>query len=265
MGVIIYHVDAFAGVPFQGNPAGVCILPKPRDAEWMQAVAWEMNLSETAFLAAEDDGYALRWFTPTSEVNICGHATLASAHILWETGELERDATARFQTRSGLLTAKKRGEQINMDLPSSPEEAVPLPRHLVDALDVTPRYVGRNRYDYLIELESEQAVRRIQPDMRLLRTIPADGFIVTSRSESEEFDFVTRYFAPGLGIDEDPVTGAAHCCLGPYWSRRLEKNDFVAYQASPRGGIVHVHVEGDRVVLGGRAITVFRTEMVAGD
>ena len=261
----IYQVDAFAQKIFSGNPAGVCLLPSARDELWMQRVAAEMNLSETAFLVRQGNGFTLRWFTPLKEVDLCGHATLASAHILYETNVLQQDQTARFSTmKSGLLTATKRSDSIQLNFPAEePENAVP-PKELLNGLNVKPTYVGINRFDYLVEVESEDIVRSLDPDFALLKHLGVRGVMVTSISSSPGFDFVSRYFAPSFGIDEDPVTGSAHCCLGPYWKRRLNKDSFRAYQASRRGGVVDVHVDGERVILGGHAVTVFSAEMSEG-
>jgi PhzF family phenazine biosynthesis protein len=263
MGVEIYQVDAFTDRPFKGNPAAVCILAEPGDETWMQNVAREMNLSETAFLHRQEDGFNLRWFTPAVEVELCGHATLASAHTLWETGLLHEKEQARFHTLSGLLTATKRDEEIELNFPARPDEPVSAPQGLIEALDIVPKYVGKTRHDYVLELDSEETVRTLSPDFAMLKELSIRGVIVTSVADTEGFDFVSRFFAPGAGIDEDPVTGAAHCCLGPFWSTRLGKSELVAYQASARGGIVRVRVEGDRVVLGGRAVTVLRGELSA--
>jgi PhzF family phenazine biosynthesis protein len=259
--VRIFKVDSFAEKPFTGNPAGVCILPGPRDEAWMQGVAREMNLAETAFLHKGDDGFALRWFTPAVEVELCGHATLASAHILWETGMIASRETARFHTKSGLLTAVKTGETIELDFPAKPEERANAPEGLIEALGVKPVYVGRNQFDYLVEVASDNAVRAVSPDFSRLKKVKARGAIVTARASTPGFDFVSRFFAPAVGVDEDPVTGSAHCCLGPYWGGKLGKKEFVAYQASARGGVVRVRLEGDRVRLGGRAITILRGEL----
>jgi PhzF family phenazine biosynthesis protein len=261
MGQRITQVDAFTDQAFQGNPAAVCILPAAGDEKWMQNVAQEMNLSETAFLYRQGDGFHLRWFTPAVEVDLCGHATLAAAHVLWEEGHLERGQAARFYTKSGLLTAECKGDWIELDFPAAREEPASPPDGLDKALGAQFQHVGKNRFDYLVELESEAAVRKLQPDFPTLRKVKARGIIVTSRSDSPEYDFVSRFFAPGSGIDEDPVTGSAHCCLGPYWAGRLGKTEFVAYQASARGGIVRVRLHGDRVVLGGKAVTVLRGEL----
>jgi len=257
----IYKVDSFTEKPFAGNPAGVCILPGPRDETWMQNVAREMNLSETAFLYRGKDGYELRWFTPAAEVELCGHATLASAHILWETGDLAPKAEARFQTKSGLLTAARRGGQIELDFPAKPEETAEAPDGLIEALGVEPLHIGRNAFDYLVEVESQEIVRDAAPDFARLKKIRARGVMITAVASSAGFDFVSRFFAPAVGIDEDPVTGSAHCCLGPYWGAKLGKTEMKAYQASARGGIVRVRLAGDRVLLGGHAVTILRGEL----
>jgi len=220
-----------------------------------------MSLSETAYLARRDDGWSLRWFTPAIEVALCGHATLASAHALWEESLLASGETARFHTLSGLLTATRDGEWIDLDFPIKPEEPVEAPAGLLDALGVKPVYVGRNQFDYIVEVATPDEVRHIRPDHGVLRQLPVRGVIVTSRGEGE-YDFISRFFAPGSGVDEDPVTGSAHCCLAPYWASRLGKNEFVAYQASARGGVIRVRLAGNRVKLGGRAVTVFRADLV---
>jgi len=263
MGLPIFQVDAFTDKRFAGNPAAVCILPEPRDEIWMQNVAREMNLSETAFLCRQEDGFDLRWFTPTVEVDLCGHATLASAHILWEVGLLTPQEQARFHTRSGLLTAARK-DGIELDFPATPDAPTSAPSGLCEALGVEPKYVGKNEFDYLVEVDSEKTVRNLKPDYGTLKTLTVWGIMVTSLADSSSYDFVSRFFAPGAGIDEDPVTGSAHCCLGPFWSRRLGKNEMIAYQASERGGIVRVRVAGERVYLGGRAVTVLRGELVEG-
>jgi PhzF family phenazine biosynthesis protein len=258
----ITQVDAFTATPFAGNPAAVCLLPAPRDEGWMQSVAREMNLSETAFLVRAADGYDLRWFTPSVEVALCGHATLASAHVLWEDGYLPPARQARFHTKSGLLTGDRVGEWIELDFPAKREESALAPAGLAEALGVTPKYVGKNQFDYLVEIDSEVAVRRLTPNHAALAALPVRGVIVTSRADSSGYDFVSRFFAPGSGVPEDPVTGSAHCALGPYWQSRLGKSDLVAYQASPRGGVVRVRVVGDRVKLGGKAVTVLKGELL---
>jgi PhzF family phenazine biosynthesis protein len=258
----IVQVDAFTDRPFAGNPAGVCVLPAPRDERWMQDVAREMNLSETAFLQPEDDGYRLRWFTPAVEVDLCGHATLASAHVLWEDGHLPRGRQARFHTKSGLLTANARDGWIELDFPATPAAPATAPAGLAEALHATPRWVGRSKFDYLLEVDSEDTVRTLQPEFATLAGVEARGIIVTSRASTPGYDFVSRFFAPRAGVDEDPVTGSAHCALAPFWSERLRKTDMTAYQASQRGGVVRVRLAGGRVVLGGQAVTVLRGELV---
>ncbi|HJX23798.1 MAG TPA: PhzF family phenazine biosynthesis protein [Candidatus Bathyarchaeia archaeon] len=261
MPLAIYQVDAFTDKPFTGNPAGVCVLKEARDDRWMQNVACEMNLSETAFLRERADGFNLRWFTPTVEVDLCGHATLASSHILWQEAYLKPEEKANFHTLSGLLTARKESGWIELDFPMEPVEKVSSPPGLIEALGVTASYVGKSRLDYLVEIESETDLRKLSPDLKLLESVPSRGVIVTCRSESSGFDFVSRFFAPRVGIDEDPVTGSAHCALGPYWRTRLKKNEFLAYQASQRGGVVRVHVGDKRVLLSGQAVTVLRAEL----
>jgi PhzF family phenazine biosynthesis protein len=263
MGIPLLQIDAFASAPFTGNPAAVCLLDGPRDDAWMANVAAEMNLSETAFLLREEGEYRLRWFTPTLEVSLCGHATLASAFALWEWGELEPDREARFRTKSGVLTAAREGDWIELDFPSDPETQVDTPTSLQRALGVDLRYVGKSKFFHLCELESEEILRRLQPDFKRLTEAGAVGTIVTSKSDNPDFDFVSRFFAPGAGINEDPVTGSAHCCLGPYWGKKLGKTQLVGYQASVRGGVVRVRLDGERVRLGGKAVLVFRGELVS--
>jgi PhzF family phenazine biosynthesis protein len=258
----IFQVDAFAAHPFSGNPAGVCILPAAREDAWMAKVAMEMNLAETAFLVPIEDGYNLRWFTPAVEVALCGHATLGSAHALWTEGYLDPGTTARFHTKSGLLTCDRRGDWIEMNFPAKLEQPADPPVQLSDALGVDLKYTGRNQFDYLVEVENEATLRALKPKHHLLREMPVRGVIATARG-SGEFDFVSRFFAPGSGIDEDPVTGSAHCALTPYWSAKLGKKEMTGYQASPRGGVVKVRLEGDRVVLMGQAVTTLRGELLA--
>jgi PhzF family phenazine biosynthesis protein len=261
MGLKIFQADAFTDKAFAGNPAAVCILTEPRGDAWMQNLAREMNLSETAFLRKRQDGYGLRWFTPAVEVALCGHATLASAHILWETGMLAPKEQARFHTLSGLLTAERKGEWIELNFPATPEQPATAPPRLMEALGVAPKYVGKSKFDYLIEVDKEETVRNLKPDFGLLREMQVRGVMVTSQATTPGYDFVSRFFAPGSGIDEDPVTGSAHCCLGPFWSKRLGKNELTAYQASRRGGTVRIRVRGDRVCLSGQAVTVFGGEL----
>jgi PhzF family phenazine biosynthesis protein len=262
MSLTITQVDAFTHKPFAGNPAAVCVLPESGDAAWMQQVAQEMALPATAFLHPQPTGFNLRWFSPAAELTLCGHGTLASAHVLWEMGYLSLDQIAHFDTLSGPLQAKRQGDWIELDLPAEPEQPVAVPPSLAEALGVNPRYVGKNRLDYLVEVASEAIVRSLKPHLNLLLTIPTRGVIVTSRADSGTYDCVSRFFAPGIGINEDPATGSAHCCLGPFWGARLNKTKIIAYQASPRGGVIHIHLNGPRVYLSGQAVTVLQGKLV---
>jgi predicted PhzF superfamily epimerase YddE/YHI9 len=257
----LFHVNAFADRPFGGNPAAVCLLDAVPEAQWLQDVAAQMNLSETAFLAPEGGGWRLRWFTPTVEVELCGHATLASAHVLWETRRLEADRMAHFFTRSGELSAERVGDRIELDFPALPAEPCESPPGLTEALGAAARAVFRSRMDYLVELDAAATLRRLKPDFARLAALPVRGVIVTARADSPDYDFLSRFFAPGTGVAEDPVTGSSHCCLGPFWASRLGKSDLRAYQASARGGAVDVRLAGGRVRLGGRAVTVLRGEL----
>jgi PhzF family phenazine biosynthesis protein len=264
MAIRIVQVDAFTNRAFAGNPAAVCVLKEAADEQWMRDVAREMNLSETAFLTPKDGGYQLRWLTPAVEVDLCGHATVASAHVLWQDGHLPVGKQAVFYTRSGRLTADQRGEWIELDFPAKVAVAADAPAELLPALGVAQaKFVGKNAFDYLVEVDSDATVRALSPDHSILQKLPVRGIIVTARSASPEYDFVSRFFAPGSGIDEDPVTGSAHTALGPYWAGILGKQEFTAYQASARGGIIRVRVEGDRVKLGGQAVTVMTGELLA--
>ncbi len=285
----IVVVDAFTDRPFAGNPAAVCLLDRERDAGWMQRLAREMNHSETAFLLPGDDGYRLRWFTPAVEVDLCGHATLASAHVLFESGMAAAGDIVTFHTRSGALTASRTGSWVTLDFPALPEEPAPQPEGISRALGAAPKYVGRSRHDLLVEVENEEVLRGLRPDFRKLAALPARGVIATCRGlrapgdsgartgvsaartgdsdartgDSAAPDFLSRFFAPAAGVDEDPVTGSAHCVLGPYWADRLGKGELTGYQCSARGGTVRVTVRRDRVLLGGQAVTVLRSRLVA--
>lgn len=254
----LFQVDAFTSEAFKGNPAGVCLLDAPRPDGWMKSLAMEMNLSETAFLLGEADGYRLRWFTPAVEVRLCGHATLASAHTLFESGRLQLDTEARFYTQSGLLTACMDGDWVELNFPVNPPIETPPPAGLLEALGLTspPRYVGRSRESYLVEVDSEAEVRALQPNFAALLQVDAHGLTVTATG-SGEYDFVSRYFGPWVGIDEDPVTGSAHTRLTPYWAARLGKTSMTAYQASRRGGVLRLRLDGERVRIAGQAVTVF--------
>lgn len=268
----IVQVDAFTATPFGGNPATVCVLKTARDEKWMASVAMEMNLSETAFLvpAAPDangeTAFHLRWFTPAIEVALCGHATLASAHVLWSEGHLQPHAAARFHTKSGLLTCTRAGDWIEMDFPATFVQSADPPAQLSEALGAEFKFTGRSKFDYLVELADEAAVRALQPNQHLLRQLPVRGVIATapaSPSSAGLYDFVSRFFAPGAGVDEDPVTGSAHCALAPYWAERFGKPEMTGYQASRRGGIVKVRPVKDRVFLKGQAVTVLRGELIS--
>jgi len=263
----LLQIDAFTDEPFAGNPAAVCLLDAPAEQEWMQKVAREMNLSETAFLYRKPDAFGLRWFTPAAEVELCGHATLASAHALWEEEVLDPGESALFDTLSGRLTATRHGDGIEMDFPAeNPEPCEPLPGLLDSLGSVAPVALARSRFDILVEIADEAAVRALRPDYERLSAFPVRGVMVTARAgpdlAASGVDFVSRFFAPALGVNEDPVTGSAHCCLGPWWADRLGTDDLVGRQVSDRGGTVGVRVRSDRVLLAGRAVTVFKGELV---
>jgi len=255
----IFHVDAFATEAFRGNPAAVCLLEDDRSDQWMQSVAAEMNLAETAFIDRRDDGFGLRWLTPTVEVDLCGHATLASAHVLWEVGETA--PRLEFHTRSGRLTAERSEAGIRLDFPADPVTPVEAPPGLETLLGAPPLEVGQGRTFYLVRLADAATVRALKPDIAALKKL-VSGVIVTAPGEGEA-DLVSRVFVPNFGIDEDPVTGAAHCCLASYWSPQVGRSRLVGYQASARGGFVGVELRGDRVLLTGHAVTVLRGELLA--
>lgn len=266
--VSLHQVDAFTDRAFAGNPAAVCLLTAAGSEAWMQAVAAEMNLSETAFLRRRDgdDGFDLRWFTPTTEVDLCGHATLASAHRLWQGGELGPDDEARFHTRSGVLTARRGADGwIEMDFPALPPRPLPDPPGLLAAaLGAPAAWVGASRDDLLVLVDRGATVRDLAPDLDLVARLPVRGLIVTAAAEpGADHDFVSRFFAPAVGVPEDPVTGSAHCCLAPFWAGRLGRDELVGRQLSRRGGVVRVRSEGDRVRLAGRAVTVATGELTA--
>jgi len=261
MSLKIVQIDAFASRPFEGNPAAVCLLSDYPGDEWLLSVAREMNLSETAFLKRREEGFDLRWFTPEVEVELCGHATLASAHFLWQEGVLKSAEPARFHTLSGWLAAEQRQDWIEMDFPAAPPEVVTDATDLLGCLGVEARYVGKNRFDYIVEVESEQVLRSMRPDFKLLADVCERGVMLTSLADEAEFDFVSRFFAPAVGVDEDPVTGSAHCCLAPFWSERLARDELVGFQASRRGGVVRTRMTGDRVVLAGQAVTILTGQL----
>ncbi|HTK87232.1 MAG TPA: PhzF family phenazine biosynthesis protein [Nitrospiraceae bacterium] len=256
MTVPIIHVDTFAENGCRGNAAAVCVLPGPAEPLWMQSIAYEMNVSETAFFYRGPDGFNLRWFSPLVEVDLCGHGTLAVAHVLRQQGYFTDQPTAHFSTRSGLLTAQLQGEWIELNFPIFSHQETAPPLELSQALGVPLKYVGTDGEDYLVELQSEDAVRSLRPDFNVLSTIQARAIIVTSVASSTEYDVVSRVFAPRLGIDEDPVTGSAHCCLGPFWMAKLRKKELIAYQASARGGVLRLRLNGERLNLSGKAVTV---------
>jgi len=261
MNTPIWQVDAFTNEPFRGNPAGVCVLEEPRSETWMQQVAAEMNLSETAFLVPQERGFQLRWFTPACEVRLCGHATLASAHVLWSEGIVEPSRSIEFETlHSGVLSAKRAGSGIELDFPARVPQEVPPLEGLAEALGLEPLLVARAARDFLVLADSEETVRALSPDFFRLRRVEARGVIVTA--PAAEFDFVSRFFGPAVGIDEDPVTGSAHCALCPFWAERLGKPEMVGYQASARGGVVTVALVDDRVKLAGNAVTTVRGELL---
>lgn len=259
----LFQVDAFTNKPFSGNPAAVCLLKQEADAAWMQAVGAEMNLSETAFVWRKEDGFGLRWFTPMVEVDLCGHATLATAHILWQEGWLEEDETARFHTKSGLLTAHQAEGRIVLDFPATSAMPAEAPAGLLQALGIVAGSMFFNGVDYLVEVENEAAVRGLQPDFAALKHVRTRGVMVTALSDTPEHDFVSRFFAPTAGINEDPVTGSAHCTLTPFWAERLGKTRLQAFQASVRGGELLMDLQGERVLIAGNAVTVFQGILLA--
>lgn len=265
-GQIIYQVDAFTETPFTGNPAAVCIMDGPADEDWMQLIAREMNLSETAFIYPKLDGWHLRWFTPTSEEDICGHATIATAHLLWELEKIPKDKPVSFFSLSGRLVAEYEDGLVKVNLPNDVCEPVTpdqTPVGLAEALLINPVNVYQDRHDYFMEVESEKIIREMRPNYRdLIQVDIPRAVIVTCKSETEGFDYLLRYFAPRMGIDEDPITGSVHCSLAPLWQKRLGKSDMVALQPSNRGGTIRVHVDEDRVSIYGKSVTVMKTELL---
>lgn len=258
-----WQVDAFTDRPFGGNPAAICLLESAADPQWMQSVAAEMNLSETAFVRPLTEGWELRWFTPTVEVDLCGHATLATAHALWFGQVVSADQPLRFHTKSGVLTCTHDGRFIQLDFPATPPVVADSSAQLTGALGIEPIFVGKSRFDLLAVFDSADKVRSLQPDIQKLSQIPVRGVIVTAPSDNDRFDFISRFFAPNVGVDEDPVCGSAHCCLTPYWSRKLGKTNLMAYQASSRGGTLRLTMADDRVLLGGQAVTVWQGELLS--
>jgi PhzF family phenazine biosynthesis protein len=255
----VYVVDAFSDRPFGGNPAAVCPLDTPASGVWMQSVAAEMNLSETAFVIHANGRWNLRWLTPTVEVDLCGHATLAAAHVLWESGRSDNSQPLQFRSRSGTLTVVWSKDGYQMDFPALPVEAIPMPTGFSEAIGAEPVWIGTNGMDLFAEVADEATLRSLRPDSMRIASYPVRGVIVTARAA--EWDFVSRFFGPGSGVPEDPVTGSAHCALGPYWAHRLGRSELIGFQASSRGGQVRVSVCGKRVKLGGNAVTVLRGEL----
>lgn len=258
----LYQVDAFTSTPFAGNPAAVCWLDEPADAQWMQHVAAEMNLAETAFVYPEGETLRLRWFTPAVEVDLCGHATLATAHTLWQYQGFPRDQTLRFETRSGTLTAAPHGDRIELDFPILPAEETPPIDGLIESLGISNFiFCGKNPWDWLIEVPTADDVRQLNPNHAMLAPVTSRGVMITAKSDAPKYDFISRFFGPAAGIPEDPVTGSAHCVLGEYWSRKLNKKILQAYQASPRGGEVEVEIRNERALLRGHAVVVAKIEL----
>ena len=257
----IFTVDAFTDKLFSGNPAGVCILDEDMSENTMLSIAAEMNLSETAFVKKIDEGFSLKWFTPKVEVQLCGHATLATAHILWEQGILSQNEEARFHTLSGLLTVTNDNGEYEMNFPAYTVKDVSPNEKLIEALKVTPVNFAEAEYHYICELESEEQLRNVSPSMETLMGLEKFGTIVTAKSNSNDYDFVSRFFAPSKGVNEDPVTGSAHCSLGPYWMQKTGRDYFTAYQASQRGGVVKIKMNDGRVLLKGRAVTFLRGDI----
>ncbi|NLG66754.1 MAG: PhzF family phenazine biosynthesis protein [Actinobacteria bacterium] len=257
-----FLVDAFTDRPFTGNPAAVCLMPAAADPSWMQALARETNVSETAYLHPEEGGWRLRWFTPKTEVELCGHPTLATAHVLWEEEIIPKGSPVVFRSLSGDLVVTRSADWVELDLPALPIKEAPIPNGLLPALGLTSvRACGRAGDDYVLEVKSPAEIRSLRPDFEAILRLPLRSVIPTAENHDGSHDFVSRFFAPIAGRSEDHVTGFAHCLLGPYWQERLHRDHFVAHQASERGGTLHVTVRGDRVILGGRAVTIFRGEL----
>ena len=257
-----FIIDAFTKTPFKGNPAAVCILEQRMDDDWMQAVAAEMGVSETAFVVQGDNDFHLRWFTPQVEVDLCGHATLATSHALWSSGLCNESEEIRFQTKSGTLTAKQDEGVIFLDFPAKVATESEMPEGLAAAMGIMPVFCGKNQFDILMQVGSQADVENVKVDFERLGQIPVRGVILTAASDNDQYDFVSRFFAPAVGINEDPVTGSAHVCLAPFWSDKLGKSEMVGYQASPRGGVVTTRLQDDRVHLGGTAVVIVKGELI---
>lgn len=263
MSAELHVVDAFTATAFRGNPAAVCIAEAEPGDGWMQQVAAEMHQPETAFLVKGEDGWNLKWFSPEAEVELCGHATLAAASVLWSTGREPAGSAITFRTRSGPLVARQEGAGIALDFPAVPVAPCDPPEGLASALGAPVVFCGRTRFDLFAELPSAADVCGLDPDLPALAAMPARGIIVTAASDMPEYDFVSRFFAPSLGVPEDPVTGSAHCTLGPFWGERLDKTALAGFQCSARGGVVRVALRGDRVVLSGTAVPVLSGRLLA--
>ncbi|MFJ8260663.1 PhzF family phenazine biosynthesis protein [Rummeliibacillus sp. NPDC094406] len=254
-------INTFTEQPFKGNPAAVCYLSEEKESNWMQQIAKEINLPTTAFINFLNNKYYLRWFTPTTEIPICGHATLASSYFLWEKGLFDKEKSITFQTKSGVLEAQLIDDWVQLQFPTMIQERTIAPDLLIRALGVNPTYVGKNKLDYLVEVESEDVVRNLKPNIDLITQLGVRGVIITSKSNTNEFDFVSRFFSPSQGINEDFVNGSSHCCLGPYWKDKFKKNDLTAFQASERGGILKLRVLDDEVLVSGKAVTIFEGKL----
>lgn len=253
----VYQIDTFTDVPFKGNAAAVCILEKDYNDSILKNIAMEMNLSETAFLRqVSDNEFNLRWFTPEVEVSLCGHGTLASAHLLWENKMVEENNVINFNTLSGILTAKKKKEWIELDMPKGNLRKSDGDKFLLDSLEIVPKSIYEDEIVYLLEFNNEEEIIKLNPDFNLLQKARKEEIIVTSISNNENYDFVSRFFGPSIGVDEDSVTGSAHCYLAPYWGERLNKYEVLGFQASRRSGNVKCKLDGNRVLIQGKAITV---------
>lgn len=260
----IFQVDAFTSTPFGGNPAGVCLLTEIAPETWMQAVAAEMNVSETAFLNRTHNGFSIRFFTPRVEVSLCGHATLASAHVLFETGLAATDEQISLVASGGELSAQLDGGWIVLDFPACSIDDCEPPDLITEALNKNPTSCHRfGQWGYLVTMDDEATVRSLQPDFATMVAADLGLVVATAPADDPDFDFVSRCFAPDVGIDEDPVTGVAHCGLAPFWASRLGKNEMIGHQISERSGIVGVSVKGDRVELRGQAVTVLTGEIAS--
>lgn len=251
----IFTVDAFINKPFSGNPAGVCILDSKISEDLIQLIAREINYSETAFLFFQNGTYKIRWFTPKTEVNLCGHATLAAAHVLYKFQFCDSSENIEFESKSGKLTAKKIGDKIELDFPQIFVDDAESNEIIEKAFDINPVYIGKNDNRYLIEIEDYEKLLSIKPDFQLLKLVDLGRFIITVKSALPEYDFISRYFAPGVGVLEDPVTGTAHCYLAPYWSKKLGKSKMIGFQASERSGAIECELsDNNRVLLRGNAV-----------